>query len=135
MVPTDGSEGAGGAVDHGVSQAAAHDARLVFLTVVELSGTAAPEARAGEAVEREREARRGDLAPLVERAGAAGVDAEAVVETGVPSRVILEGAAEHEADLLVMSTRGRSGVGRVLYGSVTEQVLRDGDTPVLAVQR
>jgi nucleotide-binding universal stress UspA family protein len=135
VVPTDGSEAAAGAVDHGVSQAAAHDAHLIFLSVVELSGTAAPEARAGEAVERERDARREDLTPLVEAAASAGVDAEAVVETGVPSRVILEQASAHDADLLVMSTRGRSGVGRVLYGSVTEQVIRDGDTPVLAVQR
>jgi nucleotide-binding universal stress UspA family protein len=34
-----------------------------------------------------------------------------------------------------MSTHARSGIGRFLYGSITEQVIRDGDVPVLAVQR
>ena len=106
IVPTDGSEAAETAVDHGVSQASAHDARLIVLAVVETSGTASPEGRS-----------------------------EAFVEMGVPSRVILEQARARGADLLVMATRARSGVGRFLYGSVTEQVIRDGDTPVLAVQR
>ena len=39
------------------------------------------------------------------------------------------------ADFVVMSTNARSGVGRFLYGSITEQVIRDGETPVLAIQR
>lgn len=135
IVPTDGSEAAGNAADHGVCQAAAHDARLVFLAVVEMSGTAAPEARDSDAIEDQRATRRNEVESLVAEAESAGVDAEGVVETGVPSRVILEQATVHGADLVVMATSARSGVGRFLYGSVTEQVIRDGDTPVLAIQR
>lgn len=135
IVPTDGSEAADDAVEHGRQQAAAHDARLVILAVVELSGTAAPEARGGDAVEQRRAARRDTVDSLVESAESAGVEAEGAVETGVPSRVILEQAATRGADMVVMSTHARSGVGRFLYGSVTERVIRDGSTPVLAVQR
>lgn len=134
IVPTDGSEAAQDAADHGVSQAAAHDARLVFLAVVEMSDSATPEARSEEAAADERAARQADLESLVEQGESAGVDTEGVVEIGVPSRVILEQASTRGADLLVMATRARSGVGRFLFGSVTEQVIRDGETPVLAVQ-
>ena len=135
IVPTDGSEAAGEAAEHGIRQAAAHGARLVFLAVVELSGTAAPEARDDDAVSERREARREEVTSLVEEAESAGVEAEGVVETGVPSRVITEQAVTRGADLVVMSTNARSGVGRFLYGSITEQVIRDGETPVLAIQR
>jgi nucleotide-binding universal stress UspA family protein len=135
IVPTDGSEAAEEAADHGVAQAAAHDAHLVFLAVVEMSGTGTPDGRDDQAFEEQRAARRDEVEALVAVAESAGVDAEGVVEMGVPSRVILEQAAARAADLLVMATRARSGVGRFLYGSVTEQVIRDGDTPVLAVQR
>ena len=135
IVPTDGSEAAGEAAEHGIRQAAAHGAQLVFLAVVELSGTAAPEARDDDAVSERREARREEVTSLVEEAESAGVEAEGVVETGVPSRVITEQAVTRGADLVVMSTNARSGVGRFLYGSITEQVIRDGETPVLAIQR
>jgi nucleotide-binding universal stress UspA family protein len=135
IVPTDGSEAAGEAAEHGICQAAAHDAHLVFLAVVEMSGTGAPEAREESEFSDQRAARRSEVESLVAEADSAGVEAEGVVKAGVPSRVILEQAATRGADLLVMATRARSGVGRFLYGSVTEQVIRDGDTPVLAVQR
>lgn len=135
IVPTDGSEAAREAAEHGIRQAAAHGAQLVFLAVVELSGTAAPEARDDDAVSERREARREEVTSLVEEAESAGVEAEGVVETGVPSRVITEQAVTRGADLVVMSTNARSGVGRFLYGSITEQVIRDGETPVLAIQR
>jgi nucleotide-binding universal stress UspA family protein len=135
IVPTDGSKAAEDAADHGVCQAAAHDARLVFLAVVEMSGTAAPEAREGEAIEDQQATRRSEVESLVAKAESAGVDAEGIVETGAPSRVILDQATDNGADLIIMATSARSGVGRFLYGSVTEQVIRDGTTPVLAIQR
>ena len=135
IVPTDGSEAAREAAEHGIRQAAAHGAQLVFLAVVELSGTAAPEARDDDAVSERREARREEVTSLVEEAESAGVEAEGVVETGVPSRVITEQAVTRGADLVVMSTNARSGVGRFLYGSITEQVIRDGETPVLVIRR
>lgn len=135
IVPTDGSEAARKAADHGVSQATAHGASLMFLAVVEMSGAAAPEARDNTAFDDQRTARRNEVESLVEEAESAGIDADGVVEAGVPSRVILEQVSARGADLVVMATRARSGVGRFLYGSVTEQVIRDGDTPVLAVQR
>lgn len=136
IVPTDGSEAAEDAADHAVTQAQAHDAHLVFLAVVEMSGAAAPAPEAHDnAIEGQRASRQGQVDSLVERANTVNVEAEGVVEIGMPSRTILETAADRNADLIIMSTHARSGVGRFLYGSVTERVIRDGGTPVLAVQR
>jgi len=134
LVPTDGSEVADRAVAHGLRQASAHGARLVFLAVVEMSGTPAPEARDDSATAEQRKARQADVEALAEEAEKADITAEGVVKRGTPSRVILDQAATRGADLIVMGTHARSGVARFLYGSVTEQIIDNGDTPVLAVQ-
>ncbi len=55
------------------------------------------------------------------------------VEEGAPLRVISEAAAKIEADLVVIGTHGRSGIAKVLLGSVAEQVLRALNTDILAV--
>lgn len=55
------------------------------------------------------------------------------VMAGAPPQVILEAAQNESADLIVMSTHGRSGLNRLLYGSVAEAVLRGTRIPVLLV--
>lgn len=56
------------------------------------------------------------------------------VSFGDPAELILNTAVEKECDMIIMSTHGRSGLNRWLYGSVTEKVLRHADCPVLAVR-
>ncbi len=53
---------------------------------------------------------------------------------GKPADEILDVARREACDLIAMSTHGRSGVRRWVYGSVTEKVLRSGDTPLLIVR-
>jgi nucleotide-binding universal stress UspA family protein len=71
----------------------------------------------------------------LERAGAPlaaqDVKIERVILEGPPAIVITRHAADVGADLVAMSTHGRSGVARLLVGSVAEQVLRTTDVPVL----
>jgi nucleotide-binding universal stress UspA family protein len=55
------------------------------------------------------------------------------VRTGVADREILAGARECGADLIAMTTHGRSGLGRLLFGSVAEAVMRHAEIPVLLV--
>jgi hypothetical protein len=43
-------------------------------------------------------------------------------------------AAESKADLIVMATHGRTGLGRLLMGSVAEQVVRQAPCPVVTVR-
>ena len=59
---------------------------------------------------------------------------ETLVLWGHPAVVICHVAAEQEVDLIVMSTHGRSGHDRWVYGSVADKVLRHADVPVLLVR-
>jgi len=58
-------------------------------------------------------------------------DTRIVVES--PVRAILDQAAEAGCDLIVMGTHGRSGVRRLVVGSVTETIMRTSSAPVIAV--
>lgn len=61
-----------------------------------------------------------------------GVDVR--VEEGLPADAIRRVAAEPPSDLIVMGTHGRTGINRLMLGSVTERVLRETSVPVLAVR-
>jgi len=56
-----------------------------------------------------------------------------IVEMGDPYRLIVEWVKKNAIDLIVMSTHGRSGLPRMMLGSVTERVLRNAHCPVLAI--
>jgi len=63
-----------------------------------------------------------------------GVRVETRVRRGAPTEEILAGAREIGADLIAMTTHGRSGLGRLLFGSVAEDVLRHSDIPVFLMR-
>lgn len=69
-----------------------------------------------------------------DRAVSHSIDAEAVLATGSPTKCILETADSHDVDHIVMGSRGRSGVGRVLFGSVAESVTRRAAVPVTIIR-
>lgn len=58
---------------------------------------------------------------------------ETIVEVGKPAATILERATGNEVDQIVMGTHGRTGVSRVLFGSVAESVVRRSEVPVVVV--
>jgi len=64
----------------------------------------------------------------------AGVACEYVVQFGSASEQILEYAEKNLVDLIIMGTHGRSGIQRVLMGSVAEAVVRQAKCPVLAIK-
>ncbi len=57
------------------------------------------------------------------------------VKQGNPFKVILSYVDDHDIDLIVMGTHGRTGLDRYLIGSVTEKVVRMSDVPVMTVRR
>ncbi len=63
----------------------------------------------------------------------AGVTTHTEVLSGTPAEMIVDVAQERAVDLIVMSTHGRSGVSRLLYGSVAEAVLRGAHLPILLI--
>lgn len=71
---------------------------------------------------------------VVERLGQRGVVAEAVVARGRPEELLVSEARARHADLIIVTTHGRSGLGRWVYGSVAEAVLARSQVPVLIVR-
>ncbi|HUK62312.1 MAG TPA: universal stress protein [Dongiaceae bacterium] len=63
-----------------------------------------------------------------------GVRARAVLKLGTAAHGLLETARQTHADLVVVGTHGRTGLQRVLLGSVAEQVVRTAPCPVLTVK-
>lgn len=61
------------------------------------------------------------------------VTLETAVLEGRPAEVIVEYAAEHDFDAIVMGSRGRTGVSRVLLGSVAGTVVQNATVPVTVV--
>jgi len=64
---------------------------------------------------------------------AQGVESHAIVRKGDPASEIVKVATEYEVDLIVMSTRGRRGLDRLLIGSVAEEVMSRCPYPVTLV--
>jgi nucleotide-binding universal stress UspA family protein len=56
------------------------------------------------------------------------------IEVGKPVRVVVDYAADHGVDQIVMGSHGRSGVSRILLGSVAEAVVRRSPVPVTVVR-
>ena len=138
LVPLDGSKTAEAAMPNAVRLARESGAKVVLLTV----DAPAPATGAGN---RGKKAMGGNTATLVKPdvqmkayldsvAGMlAEVDVEAttVIATGDAATEILAYAADNACDLIIMSTRGRSGLRRGLLGSVTDTVVRASNVPVL----
>jgi nucleotide-binding universal stress UspA family protein len=72
--------------------------------------------------------------PAAEALAAAGIRVTRVTEIGDPAGVILDQCQAGHADLIVMATHGRSGVGRWILGSVAERVLHHAHVPLLLVR-
>jgi len=75
------------------------------------------------------------LAPIAAELRAKGVRTTTMVRRGEPDGEILAGAREAGADLIAMTTHGRSGLGRLLFGSVAEAVLRQSEVPVFLMRQ
>jgi nucleotide-binding universal stress UspA family protein len=93
----------------------------------------AKEAQLGEPILKELDAQ-GYLEPLVASLKAKGVRAGARVRIGDPATEIVAAAKEINADLIAMTTHGRTGLGRLLFGSVAEAVLRGSPIPVFLLR-
>jgi nucleotide-binding universal stress UspA family protein len=59
---------------------------------------------------------------------------EYLLADGIPAEEIVKVASDRGCDLIVMGTHGRTGVGRLLLGSVAEEVMRKAPCPVLTLK-
>ena len=74
---------------------------------------------------------RESLAAIERELVADGIAAKSIVLEGKPADIIVDYAAKHNIDLIIMSTHGRSGPSRWAFGSVADRVIRSSTVPVL----
>ena len=131
LVPTDGSERAGDALDRALTLAEHAGATVHVLSVVDV-GSVGIEGYSG--VDALVEGAEETVADAAATAEAAGVESVEAVEVGSSAaRGIRAYADENDVDLVVMGTQGRTGVERYLLGSVAERTVRTSSIPVLTV--
>jgi nucleotide-binding universal stress UspA family protein len=144
LVATDGSEAAGRAADQAIALAKLLGSKLTFVTVTEptavlgagyagIAGTIVDPLP--ELIKALDEAAAALLADVRKKADVAGVAANTtVVSESFPAEGITSKAAEIGADLIVMGSHGRRGLGRLLLGSQTSNVLAHSKIPVLVTR-
>jgi nucleotide-binding universal stress UspA family protein len=135
LMPTDGSKAASGAIDRAVGLAAAFDATLHAVSVVD-DRSLGFDVRSGSVSDELQAAAEDAIADVAERADEAGVErVEEHVLRGRPSSRLLDYVADNDIDVVTMGTTGRGATERVLLGSVTERIVRSSPVPVLTVRR
>ena len=133
LVPLDGSGLAEAALTPAMELARERGAKLLLLRAAEAHTfpTADP-TEAQVAAVRDAEQYLADVRDATRRAGVADVDVS--VWYGPPAQAIVEAAHYRKADLIVMSSHGRSGLGRLVLGSVAETILRATAVPILLIR-
>lgn len=132
ILPVDGSETSAVAADAGINFARQLGAEIVainvmqpFSTLIGFDGMAASYAISdGDYEEAAKKEAQEYLKPVVEKAQAAGVKITSVVTSSYNiADGIIDAAKEHNCDLIYIATHGRSGLSRLLLGSVTTKVI------------
>ncbi|MEO7243068.1 MAG: universal stress protein [Variovorax sp.] len=139
LVPIDGSETSMNAVSKASELALAFDSRVTLIHVIDnypFIGVGADYALGqNEYLAAATSSAKAALARGVEALAEAGVESdERVIDGHVVHEGILETAKELDTDLIVMGSHGRSGIEKLLLGSVTQRVLQDAPMPVLVVK-
>ena len=137
LIPTDGSELAGKAVEHGIVLAKRIGASTTALTVLPPFHMFTTDAQMLEDTPAQYKTRmqahaEKTLSSVAQAAQAAGVTCEIVhVEHEHPYRAIIDTAGSKGCDLIVMASHGRHGISALVLGSETVKVLTHSKLPVL----
>lgn len=138
LVPVDGSEPSWDALEFALREHP--DANVTAYYVVDVLAT--PESTpygmyptySEETLEAEEEHAESLLEEARERAAEYDADIETVYERGFPRDAILDYVEEHPCDQIVMGSHGRTGLKRVVIGSVAEKITRHAPVPVTIVR-
>jgi len=140
LLPTDFSECASCALSYATELARDHGASIICVHVVEpvvptvgYTGIAEPLPMADISGQLEDSATR-ELPKIAGREECAGLEVEEVIAHGDAASEIVRVAKERGVDLIVIASHGRTGWGRILFGSTAEAVVRHAPCPVLVVK-
>jgi nucleotide-binding universal stress UspA family protein len=132
LLAIDLSSASKGAIDEAIRIAADEGAELVVLSVVEQSNLHLPGGRSRR-VDQERDRLEAGVRDVVGRARAAGASATYLIWEGDPAESILEASASEGADVIVLGSRRRTDLRRLLLGSVSSEVSQRAACEVIVV--
>ncbi|MEE8390256.1 MAG: universal stress protein [Anaerolineae bacterium] len=136
LLPLDGSPLAEQALPHAIAIAERFQSELVLLRV--LIPLPRPPTTAEAALQRAEKATTVFAREYLERVAAGvqerGITVQMITIEGRPHLQIVQHAETNQVDLIVMCTRGQSGLSRWLMGSVSDRVVRGAGVPVLLVR-
>ena len=134
LLATDFSDWARRAEDYASALAASWRAALTVMTVLEFPPGMNPEYAVNKQYLTDRMSDASSrLAEFRGRAQRQGIVTTIRMATGIPSEEVIGAAKAEETDLVIVGTRGKSGLAHVLLGSTAERVIRMAPCPVLAV--
>ncbi|GGN07268.1 universal stress protein UspA [Halarchaeum nitratireducens] len=137
LVPIDGSEQSDAALEYALDEFQSDDITVINIIDPIEAGYTAQATVPGyseEWYEQSEEEAQALFEDARDAADEYGVTLDTVTEVGRPSRTIVDYAEENDYDHIVMGSHGRSGVTRVLLGSVAESVVRRSNVPVTIVR-
>jgi len=137
LFPTDFSDLSKSASAYAISLARCFGAKLYVLHVVnrtgEASGMYVPHISFENLEKEEQSEEAKSLKKLCAFMSRKDVVIEPILCSGVPSDEILRVAGEKDVDIIIIGTSGTGGVGRIVFGSNTDNVIRKSHVPVLAI--
>jgi nucleotide-binding universal stress UspA family protein len=134
LLSTDGSEYSEGAIREAIKLAKKCSSRLSVISVIETNPEL--ETLAPQVVEKAERAAREHLEAVKARAKKEGVDCEIVIHEGEDSyKYIVDEAVKSKSTMIVMGRRGRTGLKRLMMGSVTARVIGYAPCTVLVVPK
>jgi nucleotide-binding universal stress UspA family protein len=138
LFPTDFSNGARAAMDHALTLAKDYKAKLILLYVIQDVSIAEwyipSSLSVTDLLEEMQKSAWKEMDKWGAEASAAVPEVEKLVVRGVPFVEIIRTAKEHNADMIVIGTHGRTGIDHMLFGSTAEKVVRKAACPVLTVR-
>ena len=131
VVATDFSEKSSSTLRYAQAVARCHGAHLVLVHVIDPIGYAFPMG-VPSSVSADQAARE-ELNRIEEQLRAERIPVHSVIETGDICERILQSVRDHKGDLLVLGTRGTTGVGRAALGAIARQLLARSECPILTI--
>jgi nucleotide-binding universal stress UspA family protein len=139
LAPFDGSQRAEAILPHLEEMAKRYNAEVILVRMVEpvnmdVSIFDVPPSRRVQEVTQELHDAKAYLTDLVDRLAEHGVPTKMYVRYGSIVKTILEIAKEENVDLIMLASHGRTGMGRMVYGSVAAGILHGAECPLLVIR-
>ena len=140
LVPLDGSKRAEAILSHVEELAGKLGAKIILLTCVEQKLVYTGDLEISAVVQKDTDMTQqiktaeSYLKEIEAKLEKKGIGVSTTVMQGPPVEAIIAVAGKENADLIALASHGRSGLGRVFYGSVAAGVLQRADRPLLIIR-